>query len=39
LRPFDGNLHCNTRLMSKMETPGGPKARRGILKPEKPAQS
>ena len=34
LRPFDGNLHCNTRLMPKMETPGGHKARRPVLADE-----
>jgi hypothetical protein len=30
LRAFDGNLHCNTRLIPEMEKPGGRQARRGI---------
>jgi hypothetical protein len=30
LRAFDGDLHSNTRLISEMEKPAGPKARRGI---------
>ena len=39
LRAFDGNLHCNTRLIPEMEKPGGPKRRAAALKPEKPNQS
>ena len=36
LRAFDGDLHCNTRPIPKMEKPGGPKGAPRHLKPEKP---
>ena len=39
LRAFDGDLHCNTRLILKMEKPGGPKGAPRRLRPEKPDQS
>ena len=39
LRAFDGDLHCNTRLIPKMEKPGGPKGAPRHLKPEKPDRS
>jgi hypothetical protein len=39
LRAFDGDLHCNTRLIPKMEKPGGPKGTPRHLKPEKPNQN
>jgi hypothetical protein len=39
LRAFDGDLHCNTRLIPEMEKPGGPKGAPRHLKPEKPNQS
>jgi hypothetical protein len=38
LRPFDGNLHCNTRLIPKMEKPGGPQGAPRHWKPERPDQ-
>jgi hypothetical protein len=30
LRAFDGNLHCNTRLIRRWKSRAAPKARRGI---------
>ncbi|MEA2817832.1 MAG: hypothetical protein QOI93_5683, partial [Rhodospirillaceae bacterium] len=38
LRAFDGDLHCNTRLIPKMEKPGGPEGAPRQLKPERPDQ-
>ena len=39
LRALDGDLHSNTRLIPKMEKPGGPKGAPRRLKPEKPDRS
>jgi hypothetical protein len=39
LRAFDGDLHCNTRLIPEDGKAGRPKGAPRHLKPEKPDQS
>jgi hypothetical protein len=38
LRAFDGDLHCNTRLIRRWKSRTGPKGAPRHLKPEKPDQ-